>query len=613
MTTLTKDRIGGDLSVREMMADERRANRAERNGDDKPKTETVVHSMRDYALMIPEPKAGMLNLVDFPYQVEPFYSDEVAALEKVVTMKATQVGASAAEIRWGLRQVDVFGDTVIYYFPTDNHVTDFNDERIDPSIQDSDYLRRRIRGVNQKHLKQIGLGTLYVRGVKSLTAVQSVAADAVVFDEYDEADQKNMAQAERRLSGSRAAGRTPRRRMIGRPTMPGYGIAKQYRASDQRVWMVTCPSCDRDQDSPHDEHRGLTFWANLRWKTAAAGDRILKAGDDAYEQREDVIDAWRACRFCEASLEPTKRGEPSPIHDGRWEATKTGPGRIRGYHVTRFCVPFTDLKELVVASRGTRPYEIETFYNNDLGIPYAAVDAALTEEQLNRASGMGRDPQSGYVLTNPTTMGVDVASRRALTVRISEIDVLDNNRRKALWIGEVDSFERVTELMVEYNVHMAVVDHLPETRSSMALASEFPGRVFLCAYNDNWKSKAMTLDPDPHRMLITVNRTQAFDAMMDSIRSLRNLPLRVPPERYYEQMMAPKRVREEDDRGNERRVYVSDEPDDYAHAEVYDLVAAEALGMMQTAVADVQEGEHEVEPDAVAASDWDYHPGMGEA
>jgi hypothetical protein len=90
--------------------------------------------------------------------------------------------------RWAVRLADQFGETVIYFFPTLDHVTDFGDERIEPSIEASEYLQRRMPrgGVRRKRLKEIGTGKLVLRGMNSKAGVQSIAGQAVVFDEYDE-------------------------------------------------------------------------------------------------------------------------------------------------------------------------------------------------------------------------------------------------------------------------------------------------------------------------------------------------------------------------------------------------------------------------------------------
>lgn len=580
---------------------QRAARRQERDPDQGLPT---PRGQEEYALLVPEPKAGVLNLDHFPYQREPLYSDSIADEEEVVIMKATQVGVTTGLWRWALRRVDAFGETAIYYFPTDNHVTDFGDERIDPSIASSAYLRSRQTGVATKHLKQFGGGTLYLRGVKSDTAVQSVAADCLVFDEYDESDQKNIAQAERRLSGARASGRTPRVRRLGRPTLPGFGIAARFEASDQRLWLVTCPKCGTEQE--------LTFADNLRWCSEAAGDQVLRAGEDVFEQEGDVTDVWRACAHCETRLDPEAFGETSPIHTGRWVPSKRGPGRVPGYHITRLIVPFTDLKAIVTGSRKTRPHEVEVFHWADLGMPFAAADAALTDLLVERACAEGLVPMDSYHGHEPTTMGVDVASERNLSVRVSEIG--RDGKRRAISIREVGSFEELDELMVSYKIHICAIDSMPERRLAKAFASRWPGRVFLVSYDDSPRAMPWRLKLDEGE--VHVNRTEAIDAMMDQIRNLTNLPLRTPPRKYVPQLTSPKRRTEEDSRGNVRRVYIStgSQGDDYAHAEVYDMVAQELIRNIGMAQGMDEQQERTIEPEEVGVrrrSMYDYDPALG--
>src|ERR1700733_9329852 len=112
-------------------------------------------SMMEWALLVPEPKVGALNFEDFPYLVE-LYGDEVAELEECIFVKSTQVGMSTQGWRWAGRRVQQFGDTSLYIFPTADHVTDFGDSRIEPSIEASEFLKAAIRSsaVRQKGLKR---------------------------------------------------------------------------------------------------------------------------------------------------------------------------------------------------------------------------------------------------------------------------------------------------------------------------------------------------------------------------------------------------------------------------------------------------------------------------
>jgi len=555
-----------------------------------------IYSMADWTWLAPEPRVGRLSFELFPPQ-EELYSEESADAEEIVVQKSTQCGITAWAWRWAARRVDTFGDTGIYIFPTDVHVRDFGDERIEPSIEASEYLRERIprHYVKHKSLKRIGAGWLHLRGSNSRAGAQSVPAQLLVFDEYDELNQSNREQYERRLSGVRQQGLRPRVRRIGVPSIPGYGIAAQYQRSDRREWHVTCSECGHEQHPSWED--------NMRW-TMPGADEICRAGHDSFVEPSIVGDVWRACSSCETPLDVSK---------GTWIATNPGAGTI-GYHLHRLIIPLADLKAVVVASRKTSAAELEAFWNNDLGRPYSPAEASLDELTINAAASMGREAMAFYTAGHPTTMGIDVASERALSVRISE--QLPDGSRQAIYIGEVDSFQEVAELLERYNVHVAVIDSMPERRSARALAATYPGRVFLCTYDENLKDP-WTLDVD--RITVTANRTEAIDAMMDSIRQKRNRPLRTPPVGYVDQLKAPKRRTVLDTKGRPRRVYVSTGADDYAHTEVFDMIATELWRLLtglqtqrdreRTPIPDEQLGFRRLRLDDLDSDD--YQPGLG--
>jgi hypothetical protein len=549
---VTRDALG----IVEITREEAQRRQAEVSG--------TAKTMTAWALLVPE-RGIELSLDDFPYQRE-WYSEEIADADQVCWMKAAQVGMSAYAWRWAARRAEQFGDRVIYFFPTDDDVSDFGDQRIEPSIQESAYLLRRIPAsfVRQKHLKQIGAGWLALRGTQSKSAVQSVDADALVFDEYNYLHPGNIAHAERRIAGSKAAGRHPRIRRFGYPTVAGFGIDSYYERSDRRQWHVLCPECALEQR--------LTWADNMRWRTYKGG-RVCRMGHDEYEDFMVVHEAWRACRACEASLEPGRRERFGPIHRGRWIPTNIG-GSLIGYHAPRLIVPRTDLIELVQNSRKTSPSAQETFWNNDLGLPYSPAEAALTDADVDAACSLGlEEAASGYRFRNAVVAGVDVASARNLSMWIDEL--MPDGTARALWIGEPEDFEEVAERIRRYRVAYTVVDGMPERRMARALAMTFPGRVAIAAYDD--RNEADAFKYDPKKNLVTINRTEGMDAFMDGIRQQRRLPLRRPPARFKSQLLSPKRRTEEKPSGKKVRVYVSTGPDgdDYAHAGVYGLVAQE--------------------------------------
>jgi len=584
--------------------------RSEQDEDRKRET-TQIRSIAEYAELIPESRFGTIDFVQFPFQIEPFYSDEIASATEVVYMKSTQVGASTGLWRWAIHRADQFGERVIYFFPTDTHVTDFGDQRIEPSIEASEYLRSRMKdgGIRRKTLKQIGAGDISLRGLQSKTGVQSIDADALVIDEYDEADPSNIAQAERRLSGAKAAGRFPRLRRAGRPSVPGYGIGAEFTQSDQRHWLVTCPECADEQP---------VEWGNVRWESESGGEgNVLRPGHDSFATPKDVTRAWRACRSCETSLEPPEGEAVGPIHAGRWVAAAAGKSRVPGFHIPRLIVPRTDLEQIVVGSRATKLGEVEAFHNADLGLPWASEDAQMTEDVLDMAASAEEalaDNATGYDGRYLRTAGIDVASERDLNMRVS--DHLPDGRRRAVWIGEPKTFTEVDRLIRKLGVALFCVDSMPERRLAKTLCADHAGRGFMVRYDDQPESD--TIRYDEEKNLITVNRTEALDAMFDSFRERENIPMAIPPPRWKEQMMSPTRRLIEDSKGRPRKVYVSTSSvgDDYAHAEVYDLVAQQMAMLLEMFTQGMRDqAPVEMNPPTRGRHGWDsdsYDPGFGE-
>jgi hypothetical protein len=364
---------------------------------------------------------------------------------------------------------------------------------------------------------------------------------------------------------------------LGTPTIEGYGISEAWEGSDKRVWMVTCHECDHEQE--------ITWEGSMRWRNEPGGP-VMRAGRDDYEDRNEVAEVWRECQRCGESIE-------ADIAGGRWVATQ--PDRkVIGFHATRLIVPVTDLAQIVKASRQTKPHEVEAFENNDLGRAYSASEASLDMPALLAACELGGDRHDFYSGVSPVTMGIDVAGERDLTVRIDEQLAAEHpsvpNPRRALWIGEVSSFAEVIRLIDRFRPTVIAIDANPERRMARALQKRYAaGRVVLVEYDDRNQSDAIKLTEvgeagtplEGAPLKARVNRTEAIDAMMDSIRQLRNLPLRTPPPRWFDQMRAPKRKTELDAKGNPKRVYVStgSAGDDYAHADVYALVATELWRM----------------------------------
>jgi hypothetical protein len=254
--------------------------------------------------------------------------------------------------------------------PTLDDVFEFGVERIEPAIEESPYLQTRIRGkyVRNKRLKRIGQGFLHMRGSNSKSGAQSIPAVFLFLDEADLLDQKNLPMILRRVTGAKQRGKVPKIRYAGYPLLPNTGIDAKWKESDQRVWHVVCPWCDTEQP--------ITWEENVRWTVPGYheghspenvhGDperplRVLRAGADVFEDKDEIGDVWRQCRSCEGSLEDSSpHRKDGALRKGRWIAQRPG-ARVIGFHVWRGMVPGTDLRQIVKASRGTSEAEREVF------------------------------------------------------------------------------------------------------------------------------------------------------------------------------------------------------------------------------------------------------------
>lgn len=123
-----------------------------------------------------------------------------------------------------------------------------------------------------------------------------------------------------------------------------------------------------------------------------------------------------------------------------------------------------------------------------------------------------------------------------------------------------------------------------------ALRGAFPGRIVLVEYDHKNEAESIKIESgeigtpmEGVPLKVKVNRTEALDAMMDSIRQQRNVPLLDPPTNYVAQLRSPKRKVVISQTGKVSRVYEATGTvgDDYAHAEVYDLVATDLYRMMR--------------------------------
>ncbi|MFQ5788798.1 MAG: hypothetical protein ACE5H1_12580, partial [Thermodesulfobacteriota bacterium] len=247
--------------------------------------------------------------------------------------------------------------------------------------------------------------------------------------------------------------------------------------------------------------------------------------------------------------------------EGEWIAQNSVSDR-RGYFISKMYSPLLDLKEMVESSERTAEWEVQQFYNQDLGIPYEPKGGRITDEILQACK---RDYVLG-VKEGDNFMGIDVGLRLHI--------IIQNSRNKVVQIITKKNFEDLDKLMDEYNIKKAVIDALPETRKAQEFADRFAGRVHLCYYTglkevkkDEWYKK------DGQK--VNTDRTLSLDMWTTRFHNQKvELPKNLDDYTEFKAHMgALTRAVVKDSKGKETAQYLETSPDHFYHAGNYSNIA----------------------------------------
>lgn len=363
----------------------------------------------------------------------------------ITLMKSAQAGATEYAVSQAMWLPDQYAENSIYFFPTSGTASDLVQERVDDPLNNSAYLRRvsgRARRVMGKHadktsLKRMSKGFVYFRGTNNPTQITSVPADAVFVDEVDRMPQAHLSYIPKRLLNSTRKWQ----RWLSTPTLPDYGIHKRFLETDQLHYYVKCNHCGHEQN--------IDFFQNVKWEMNG----------------KHIVNERIVCSKCEGILKPWEL-------EGHWIAYEPENTK-RGYHLSKLYSHRVNLKGVIEASLRTSDFEIEQFYNQDLGLPYQPKGGRITEETLFACK---RDHKKGYYDKNANHyMGVDVGA--VLHV------IVQNSKNEIVFIDSVKDFEDLDRIMYDFNINFAVIDALPETRESQRFVTKYRGRAALCYYS----------------------------------------------------------------------------------------------------------------------------------
>ena len=336
-----------------------------------------------------------------------------SAVQRVVFMKAAQVGATEAGNNWIGFAIHQAPGPMLAVQPTVELAKRNSRQRIDPLIEESAALRERVKPARSRDAgntmlsKEFAGGILIMTGANSAVGLRSTPARYIFLDEVDaypasadeEGDPVSLAEA-------RSLTFAHRRKvfLVSTPTIRGLSrIEREYEASDQRRFFVPCPHCRQFQ--------WLKF-ERLRWE---------KARPEAAEYH---------CEGCERPI--AEHHKTAMLEAGEWRATAVAadPGTV-GYHLSALYSPIGWLSwERIVrsweAAQGSDE-AIRAFKNTILGETWVETGEAPDWSRLydrREAWKPGIVPAGGLFLT----AGADVQKDRI------EVDVWAWGRGGTSWL-----------------------------------------------------------------------------------------------------------------------------------------------------------------------------------
>jgi hypothetical protein len=451
--------------------------------------------------------------------------------------KSAQMGASIYAIAKAFMVCDKKNRNVIYFFPTDSDVLEFSKTRVGPIVDNSPHLSDITGKSDALGLRKVGNAWLYFRGMRSKITMKSVPADMLVFDELDEVPAGSEDLADQRLNHSDLQWRLK----LSTPTYENFGIDREFKMGDQRYWNLVCKSCNE---------------RNI----------VEKTFPDCVKRLSPTV-CVLICQRCKRELDPQY---------GEWVADAPTLGAfIHSYHICGLYSSYLDLSRMM--------YEYDTgrgrdeFMRSKLGMPWVSNDQRCTLEMIQACYG-----DYEMHLDLHTFMGVDQKGDE-LHITIRRPNRL-LGKSETIFIGKVETFGLLDDFMRRYDVNLCVIDGTPNQHSARDFSRRFPGRVYLCFYQDSqkgeyaWRETATNAGVD---YMVIVNRTEALDAMYEQI-GRREVAFPKPTKdvvELSEQLTNMARENVKDDEGTIKgAVWKRLGPDHYAHSLSYSLIAESKYG-----------------------------------
>lgn len=396
---------------------------------------------------------------------------EHSPAKKIVFMGPTQFAKTMIATNWIGHVTAHAKGSMAVYMPTENTLTDWNEQKFEPMAEHTpavrDAMAGRNSGANSMRRKRYTGGTLYFRSAGSTADLKNLSLRYAIADEVDEYERDTGQGDVIGLIEARTSTYPDGKLYVcSTPTMKGASlIEEQFEGGDQRHYHVPCPHCGEWQKLK---------WTNLQWHRIPSQHITFK-------------DVWYACEHNGCVIhEHEKTGM---IEQGRWIAENPG-APYPSYTINALYTPtglglsWAALAQEWLEAQGD-PVKLMRFINTRLAEPFADRTSDIKAKTLSARAepySLRTVPQGCYLIT----CGVDVQS--GATARL-EIQVTGHGRNNTTWpldyhvIPGNPAGDEVWDALADYVNNIAFTNRFGKTLRSEACAIDIGGHHAHDVYN----------------------------------------------------------------------------------------------------------------------------------
>lgn len=424
-----------------------------------------------------------------------------------VIMKAAQVGMSNTAVLKMLWIADTKKLDIVYTLPTFEDVRDFVSGKVDRIIQNNPVLQKLVQDRDNVTQKKVGNSMVYLRGTYTEKSAQMIPADLLIHDEVDSSKSEVVNFYDSRLQHSEYKWKW----IFSHPSVSNFGVHSHWLNSDQKHWVITCPSCKQRQF--------LEFPQSFKWLT---------------KEEDPECKAEFQCKKCKALIPDSERT------NGEW--TKTRESDISGYWIPLMICPWVSATEIVrkyQLAKYTGHSSIPYFYNKVLGLPYDGNENTLSKDSFMRAvTNRQKTDIVGRVI-----IGLDVGKMLHYVVGDSE---------GVFYYDEVLADEKgwntIEALLQKYQDSILMVDSMPDMYNPQRMKERYPGRVFTCSFQKSKESRIVRFAEGEDHATVAIDKDKMLDMLLSEIKDNRIVffGTRDEWEAFYEHASVLYKVIEED-------------------------------------------------------------------